>query len=1095
MAAKYEILRGMLDVFSLGGFALCLRRAVLVTGLWLAMMSSSSAQEFRAAWADVFHVGMGSTTEVNNMVSTLVSGHYNVVIVQVLAYMDNTTASHGAHWKSNILPRSSRVTAGFDPLAYLCQQAHANGIEVHAWLGGSGAAMYRVSTSFPPANNATLAAHPEWFIAPYTNSEGGAPVLVDGNYALDMGSPDVQEYIVSIVRELVTNYPIDGINWDDELNGTGYNVGFGYPATSQANYPRSGLARYRINTGAVGTPVNTDTAWANYRRRYKNELMARVQAEMQSIKTNPRQPLRHTTAALAYSPVPGSCNFVGSVPYTYFCDWNSMLLNGWVDAVIPQTYSSSTFSNWANLSASCWEHNRNIFPGIGAYLNPDNIIANHINYTRSLGLKGNAIYSYAVANNSSPYNGDWWAYAASTVYTNSVSTPVMPWRNPATATEGIVWGRVRDDLTGLYVDDATVTVTGGPTVKTDGNGYYVATLVPATMGGTAHLTTASKSGAIPQSTNAIALAGDVVRYDLILNAGLPAAPSGLTATAVSTSQIQLAWTDNATNETAYQVARGTVPGGPYTPIATLVSNSVSFTNTSLPPASTYYYVVRATNAIGASAYSAPAVATTLTNTAPVITLQPQNQTVVISNSVTFSVTVVGTAPFSYQWLFNGAPIADATASSFALAAAQYSDGGNYSVTVTNTFGSETSSNASLTVLTAQPTIQIANIWNIQAGSRAYVTSGTTERGICINPFTGHVLLVSRSAAVAGSLGIFILDANTGADLGTMSTSGVTSAATFLLNKIDVADDGVIYGGNLTTASASSPFVIYRWSSEGAPTAAIVYSGAPDGGITTRWGDTFSVTGAGVNTRIVVSGSGATNAVVFTTSDGTNFTANVVNPVVLVAAAEFSRGLYALGTNTFYIKNRAVTAGRIYTYDTAANSSTKTTDIAPLDQYMQAIAVVTNYNLLAGVIDDNTSVNAGHSVKVYDISSPGSAVVVSNFFFLPINAGTNSPNPNFGGAVDTDGNRIVALDTQNGVVALQIVVNNPPPRINNMVLLPDSLRLFQLNTDPGSFFIQGSSDFTNWLDLPVTRTNGLFQVMDPVTNAAARFYRTKSPGEQ
>ena len=107
----------------------------------------------------------------------------------------------------------------------------------------------------------------------------------------------------------------------------------------------------------------------------------------------------------------------------------------------------------------------------------------------------------------------WWAYAAATVYTNVVSTPTMPWRNSATATEGIVWGQVKDFNTGLVVDDATVTVTGGPTVKSDGNGYYIATLVPATAGGTAHSATASKSGNVSQTTNAIALAGDVVRYD------------------------------------------------------------------------------------------------------------------------------------------------------------------------------------------------------------------------------------------------------------------------------------------------------------------------------------------------------------------------------------------------------------------------------------------------------------------------------------------------------------------------------------------------------------------------------------------------------
>src|SRR5262245_61329805 len=123
----------------------------------MAINLRSSAQEFRAAWADVFHVGMGSQAEVNNMVGALVAGNYNVVIVQVVGYMDRDGSnSHGAHWKSSILPWSPRVTASFDPLAYLCQQAHANGIEVHAWLGGSGGAMYRVSNVWPPANNPVL---------------------------------------------------------------------------------------------------------------------------------------------------------------------------------------------------------------------------------------------------------------------------------------------------------------------------------------------------------------------------------------------------------------------------------------------------------------------------------------------------------------------------------------------------------------------------------------------------------------------------------------------------------------------------------------------------------------------------------------------------------------------------------------------------------------------------------------------------------------------------------------------------------------------------------------------------------------------------
>ena len=77
------------------------------------------------------------------------------------------------------------------------------------------------------------------------------------------------------------------LNWDDEINGTGYNQGYGFPAYSQTDYTNSGLARYRRNTGYVGTPSATDSAYSDYRRRFKNELMARSQAEIQSIKTNP----------------------------------------------------------------------------------------------------------------------------------------------------------------------------------------------------------------------------------------------------------------------------------------------------------------------------------------------------------------------------------------------------------------------------------------------------------------------------------------------------------------------------------------------------------------------------------------------------------------------------------------------------------------------------------------------------------------------------------------------------------------------------------------------------------------------------------------
>jgi N,N-dimethylformamidase beta subunit-like, C-terminal/Fibronectin type III domain len=90
-----------------------------------------------------------------------------------------------------------------------------------------------------------------------------------------------------------------------------------------------------------------------------------------------------------------------------------------------------------------------------------------------------------------------------------------------------------------------------------------------------------------------------------------AAPSGLTATAVSTSRIDLLWTDNATNETAYTVERSPDGIANWTPLSsTLPADTTSYSDTSVAPLTKYYYRVKATSAIGQSGYSNTASATT-----------------------------------------------------------------------------------------------------------------------------------------------------------------------------------------------------------------------------------------------------------------------------------------------------------------------------------------------------------------------------------------------------------------------------------------------------------------------------------------------------
>jgi hypothetical protein len=101
----------------------------------------------------------------------------------------------------------------------------------------------------------------------------------------------------------------------------------------------------------------------------------------------------------------------------------------------------------------------------------------------------------------------------------------------------------------------------------------------------------------------------------------PAAPSNLTATAASSSAINLAWTDNSDNEDGFRIERCQGSGcSSFAQIATVGANVTSFQNTGLSAGTSYSYRVRAYNAGGNSAYSNTASATTEASSGDGITL-------------------------------------------------------------------------------------------------------------------------------------------------------------------------------------------------------------------------------------------------------------------------------------------------------------------------------------------------------------------------------------------------------------------------------------------------------------------------------------------
>jgi pectate lyase len=124
--------------------------------------------------------------------------------------------------------------------------------------------------------------------------------------------------------------------------------------------------------------------------------------------------------------------------------------------------------------------------------------------------------------------------------------------------------------------------------------------------------------------------------------------------------------------------------------ATLTLNPANATN-----AGTYSVVV--TNSVGSATSS---VATLTVFSPPVITVQPQSQSVTVSNDVTFSVNAAGTAPLAYRWFFNTNTLVGGNSNSYSRINVQTTNAGTYSVIITNSYGAVTSSFATLTVSTA-----------------------------------------------------------------------------------------------------------------------------------------------------------------------------------------------------------------------------------------------------------------------------------------------------------------------------------------------------------------------------------------------------------
>ncbi|SMO41713.1 Por secretion system C-terminal sorting domain-containing protein [Saccharicrinis carchari] len=277
------------------------------------------------------------------ILNRLASSNINAINFQIRSECDAMYPSTYEPWSAHLITdrrMNSDFTLDYDPLQFVIDECHKRGIEVHAWMNP-----YRFeSTVGKYAGKAGdyRQSHPEWVLE---YSGGGA--------ILDPGNPDVRQRIVDIVKEVVQNYDVDGVVFDDYF--------YAYGGTPTA------LDQYSQN---LYKPIGMDLH--DWRRANVNEMVADVYATIQTVKpwvTFGLSPFGIWTTDQNVAAARGITlpeGITGMNAYaSIYCDPVAWLEKGTVDYVSPQLYWPTTSSGqdykklapwWSDLSTRFKRH-------------------------------------------------------------------------------------------------------------------------------------------------------------------------------------------------------------------------------------------------------------------------------------------------------------------------------------------------------------------------------------------------------------------------------------------------------------------------------------------------------------------------------------------------------------------------------------------------------------------------------------------------------------------------------------------------------------------------------------------------------------------
>lgn len=201
---------------------LALAASVAAPGLYAA--DTPQKHEMRSAWvATVWKLdwptttisSTGNTTQINKqkqelttLLDSLAINNLNAVNFQVRSRCDAMYKSSYEPWSSDLVSTRG-MDPGYDPLAFCVEECHKRGMECHAWLNP-----YRyesVKNQWDGTPNAYRKDHPDWIL-----DVGDASIL-------NPAKAEVTQRICDIITEILKNYDVDGVLFDDYfyLSGTG----------------------------------------------------------------------------------------------------------------------------------------------------------------------------------------------------------------------------------------------------------------------------------------------------------------------------------------------------------------------------------------------------------------------------------------------------------------------------------------------------------------------------------------------------------------------------------------------------------------------------------------------------------------------------------------------------------------------------------------------------------------------------------------------------------------------------------------------------------------------------------------------------------